>query len=62
MYKSVSVSNNMFLSVPHSVDLYLIILETASDKLKHKIRESVHIEKLSIALFNMIGYVNFVMA
>jgi len=62
MYKSVSASNNMLLTVPHSVDLYLIILETTYDKLKHKIRESVHIENLSIALFNMIGYVNFVMA
>jgi hypothetical protein len=52
----------MFLTVPQSVDLYLIILETASDKLKSKIIENGLIEKLSIALFNMIGYVNFVMA
>jgi hypothetical protein len=62
MYKSISASNSLFLSVPQSVDLYLIILEIASDKLKSKIRESGHIEKLSIALLNMIGYVNFVMA
>jgi midasin len=43
MYMSVSASNNMFLTVPQSVDLYLIILETASDKLKSKIKESGHI-------------------
>jgi hypothetical protein len=47
--------------ISSKVDLYLIIAETALDKLKTKVKDEVLIRKLAKAIFNMIGFVNFTM-
>ena len=46
--------------MPSKVDLYLIIEETAKDKLKNLPYQQVKI--LALAIFNIIGYVNQVLS
>jgi midasin len=55
MYEESSVS--IKTQVPESVDLYLIILKLCEDILRDHI-DKAQIQKVSIAIFNLIGYVS----
>ena len=50
----------VFEEVSEEVDLYKIIREKAIDKLRQVHRGQV--EKVALGIFNMIGYINFVLA
>lgn len=45
-----------------SIDLYLIIKETALDKLQKQIKDQKVIIQVAQSVFNFIGYVNFTLA
>lgn len=47
-------------NIDHNVDLYLVTLKMCEDKIKSLSAESV--KKVAVALFNMIGFVNFTLA
>lgn len=51
----------IFEEVPHSIDLYLIIEQTAVDKLRPLMAVS-EIKRYALGIFNMIGFINFTMA
>jgi hypothetical protein len=51
----------LFTEVSPKIDLYLIIYETAHDKLG-KIMTKNEIDMIAKGIFNMIGFVNFKMS
>eukprot|EP00347_Sterkiella_histriomuscorum_P024492 403330924 len=62
LYKSIKTEYFIHSGMSESIDLYLIIKETALDKLKSQIKNEKNIISIAVSVFNFIGFVNFTLA